>query len=154
MNLSDSSRMAGYLQFFMKPNGGKRHQRLGQASTIDEVLLGRNVDCSGADPHQEFMQQFGDHAGVKSGHDTNRRRKPCSATADFDKLGDDADRFEQQFGSGRAGRSASAGCDRGKQSGFALSSTMDSLIWGRDFDQSGGDPHKALPFYYMTVNLG
>lgn len=72
---------------------------------MDNIILGRDIDCSGEDPHKQFMSRFESHAGLKSGEKPDRPfRKPC----------------------------------------YAMTSTMDSVIWGRDFDRSGRPRTKCL----------
>jgi len=152
MNITNSEKAATYADFFMNPKAGRRRIGLGQTSTLDEVILGRDADGSGGDPHVEFMRQFGDHAGVKSGVEQVRRRKVgCSMASamddtiwgrDFDKSGGDPEeRFFEMYGSGFAGvRSGSVEKTTTRRPGYAMGSVMDSIIFGRDFDQSGEDP--------------
>lgn len=148
----DASRGAQYHDFFCKPAGGRRHM-LGAASTIDEIIMGRDMDHSGPDPHAMSMSKFHDHAGLKSGAKTERVRKPGYAMVsttdsvvwgrDFDKSGvDPHDAFLTKH-------AEHAGCTTVEKEhrpvrkhGYAMASVMDSVIWGRDFDKSG-DP-KAL----------
>jgi len=145
----DSGKSAQYQEFFMKQGGGRRHVRLGATSTIDELIMGRDTDKSGDDPHKQFMSKFGDHAGVKSGEKIERGRKPGYAMSstmdsviwgrDFDKSGVDAHgKFRETHGAHAGCLTVEKGWRRAKKAGYSMASTMDSVVWGRDFDQSEG----------------
>jgi len=159
MPATEAAKTAAFEQFFMSNKGGRKHLNLSSQSVVDELLYGRDTDGSGADPHGEYMKQFDEHAGVKSGGHTDRPfRKPGMSMAstmddviwgrDFDKSGSDPyEEFLQRFPN-HAGVQSNitdvAAARAGKRAGYALSSTMDSVIWGRDFDGSGEDPHQLF----------
>jgi len=145
----DAGKCAQYEEFFMKQGGGRRHVRLGATSTIDEIIMGRDTDQSGHDPHKEFMSKFGGHAGVKSGEKIERGRKPGYAMSstmdsviwgrDFDKSGVDAHaKFAETHGGHAGSLTVEKGWRRAKKAGYSMASTMDSVVWGRDFDRSDG----------------
>jgi len=147
----DAGKSAQYEEFFMKETGGRRHVRLGATSTIDEIIMGRDMDFSGTDPHTEFMSKYGGHAGLKSGEkfDKGRRRGDAMASTmdsviwgrDFDKSGvDPHEKFLEKHRDHAGISSVERGWRPAKRAGYSMASTMDSVIWGRDFDQSGDDP--------------
>jgi hypothetical protein len=78
MQVNEAAKKAQYQEFFMNPkgrNGGRRKNRLGASSMMDELLLGRDTDCSGEDPHKEFMGKFGESAGIRSGQIAEAKKK-------------------------------------------------------------------------------
>mmetsp|Transcript_108777 Transcript_108777/g.281149 ORF Transcript_108777/g.281149 Transcript_108777/m.281149 type:complete len:517 (+) Transcript_108777:106-1656(+) len=160
MHVNDVAKDLQYEEFFMKGRGIKKHTRIGSSSVIDQVLLGRDTDYSGEDPHKEFMDNFGDHAGLKS---SEKEEKPVrqggyslSSTMDniiwgrdFDKSGDGAHETFAKIYTGSAGARTEEHPERPFRKGaYSMSSVMDNVIWGRDFDQSGDDPHKGFTETY------
>jgi len=151
MKMMTTPREAQYKEFFMNPKGqgGRRHLRLGASSVMDEIIMGRDTDNSGEDPHREFMGKFGDHAGLKSGEETARGRRHGQAMAsemDTIVFGRDMDGCDHRTDfltkfADHAGMMIGGEARATKKGGYSMASTMDSVVWGRDFDQSGADVH-------------
>eukprot|EP00443_Scrippsiella_acuminata_P015371 CAMPEP_0115197554 /NCGR_PEP_ID=MMETSP0270-20121206/15655_1 /TAXON_ID=71861 /ORGANISM="Scrippsiella trochoidea, Strain CCMP3099" /LENGTH=465 /DNA_ID=CAMNT_0002610909 /DNA_START=11 /DNA_END=1409 /DNA_ORIENTATION=- len=151
---SDAQRDVGYSNFFMG-KGGKRHVAgpVGGKSSVDNIMLGRDIDNSGEDPHKQFMSRFGSHAGMKSGEKPDRPfRKPCYAMnstmdsviwgRDFDQSGENPHKMFSQTYSGHAGIQAGDRPHRPFRKGqYALQSVVDEVVFGHDMDRSGADPH-------------
>mmetsp|Transcript_131629 Transcript_131629/g.380755 ORF Transcript_131629/g.380755 Transcript_131629/m.380755 type:complete len:534 (-) Transcript_131629:108-1709(-) len=162
--LTDAAKSHQYAEFFMTPGSGRRKLNLGSASVMDTLILGRDTDCSGEDPHKDFMAQFGDHAGKKSGDDDGEKCRKAPGYALCSQLdtviwGRDMDRsdnnpqdlFDKKFG-GCAGTQVMERSPRPSRRGgvYSMSSTMDTVIWGRDFDVSGADPHEQFMSQYSA----
>jgi len=135
----------------MKPQSGRQHFHIGGSSSINDVF----ADRAGHDSYKEHMRQFPEHAGLKSGEKVTCGRKAGFSLAssmdelvwghDLDKSGGDPNQhFRRSYGAGYAGR-PTADLPRGaKKAGgyYSLTSTMDDVLWGRDLDRSGVDPHE------------
>jgi len=156
MNANQSQQ---YQDFFMSSKGGRRHLRLGASSTMDDIIMGRDMDHSGSNPHVEFMSRYGDHAGLKSGDEKVRGRRQGNFLAsemdtvvfgrDFDNSGHNPRAEFLAKYSDHAGMREGGDYDHAsKKSGYAMASTMDSVIFGRDFDNSGDDPHLLFQKIY------
>lgn len=136
------------------PGGGRKPIRMALSSTLDTILLGRDFDMSGDDPHKAFMEKYGSHAGVPSGSKQVRPfRKPgvsLNSTMDtiiygrdFDCSGDDPyESHMARFDKSHAGKISGNLTQRPfRKPGVAQQSVMDTVIYGRDFDGSGDSPH-------------
>eukprot|EP00931_Biecheleriopsis_adriatica_P031408 TRINITY_DN18424_c0_g2_i1.p1 TRINITY_DN18424_c0_g2~~TRINITY_DN18424_c0_g2_i1.p1 ORF type:complete len:454 (+),score=82.56 TRINITY_DN18424_c0_g2_i1:181-1542(+) len=143
------------------PDRGRRRLNLGKASTVDSILLGRDLDQSGEDPHKDFMAKYHTHAGKPSGHRTAQQDLPqpakkyglsqCSQMDDLiyghdiDVSGRDPhEEFMSRFGDYAGTRSKEDKATPFRKPGMAHASDMDEILYGRDLDQSGVDPHAAF----------
>lgn len=145
-----------HADFFHKQHG-KRHV-LGAQSSVDSILLGRDIDKSGADPHYEQMNQYSNHAGMRSGdrpQGWRPFRKPLLAMqsqVDTEVFGHEIDGSgpvphqknfkpfaQEHYACQQAGTTPHRPF---RKPGYAMKSTMDDLIFGRDLDGSGANPHE------------
>jgi len=135
------------------PSGGKRHLRLGMTSTVDTIVYGRDLDQSGDNPHEDFMRKYGDHAGMKCGDKEHKPyRKPVVAQSstmdtiiygrDFDASGENPhEDYMKQYGNHAGKKSTTSVTKSYKPNSLAQRSMIDSVIYGRDLDNSGDDPY-------------
>uniref|UniRef100_A0A7S4R0T4 Uncharacterized protein n=1 Tax=Alexandrium monilatum TaxID=311494 RepID=A0A7S4R0T4_9DINO len=113
MGAIDATDAAGARIGSMEDRGRtKRRCYVGLATSVDELIHGRDIDGYGWDPHSRFMSKFDDHAGMRSGEKVFRQtrqhqRKP--------------------------------GCVLSKMA------VVDTVVFGRDLDNSGEDPRRTVP---------
>eukprot|EP00405_Crypthecodinium_cohnii_P014723 CAMPEP_0206458288 /NCGR_PEP_ID=MMETSP0324_2-20121206/23476_1 /ASSEMBLY_ACC=CAM_ASM_000836 /TAXON_ID=2866 /ORGANISM="Crypthecodinium cohnii, Strain Seligo" /LENGTH=438 /DNA_ID=CAMNT_0053929589 /DNA_START=101 /DNA_END=1417 /DNA_ORIENTATION=- len=150
----------GHMEFFHRKTG-KKHV-LGAHSSVDNIILGRDIDNSGHDPHKAYMSKFEGYAGARSGEKVVRPfRKPNHSSQsmvdtvvfghDLDNSGDSphAAAMESFKAGGAGGMQAGSTPYRPfRKPGYAMKSTMDELMYGRDIDFSGDNPHEKFTNTY------
>lgn len=145
---------AQYTEFFMKNPARPAHRGdHAMKSTVDSVIYGRDMDKSGENPHGIFRQTYSDYAGRQ---DSGRSPRPfrrgqhaMASTADsviwgrdIDKSGDGTHAQLRQSYADHAGNTSGDASPRPfRKPDYAAQSEVDSIIWGRDMDKSGENPH-------------
>eukprot|EP00933_Yihiella_yeosuensis_P056782 TRINITY_DN56207_c0_g1_i1.p1 TRINITY_DN56207_c0_g1~~TRINITY_DN56207_c0_g1_i1.p1 ORF type:complete len:416 (+),score=66.21 TRINITY_DN56207_c0_g1_i1:58-1305(+) len=144
------------------PGGGRRHLRMAMSSTVDTLLLGRDLDQSGDNPHEDFMKQYGSYAGMKSADKDQRPfRRPGVAQSsvmdqiiygrDLDFSGEDAYAdFLKRFGHYAGKKSGNKVQKPFRKPGMSQASVVDGLIYNHDLDGSGDNPHEEFMNRYGT----
>lgn len=163
MHISEVQKDSGFGQFFMT---GRTMRKIlhGNLSTMDSIIHGRDIDNSGNTPHEAGMSRFTDHAGKKGVEKTFKPfRKPGISQAstmdtviwgrDFDMSGADPHQLYVQtyraHGGNPAGRDERLYEHRPLRRGaYSMKSTMDDVLFGRDLDKSGEDPHSQYEKTY------
>jgi len=164
-HISEQQKHAQYEEFFMRPSG-KKHL-IGGYSSMDNIILGRDIDNSGDDPHLTAMSRFTDHAGMKTGEKQERpfRRyvHAMSSTMDTLILGRDLDNsgedpHEKFVGTykGYAGIKGGRDCSGHdpnnfrpfRKGNYSMKCSLDQVLYGKDIDYSGIDPHNTWEATY------
>jgi len=133
-----------------------RSFRKGQQSTVDSVIWGRDVDKSGDGPHAHLRRSCASHAGNTGGDSSPRplrqpgyAMKSSADTAiwgrDMDKSGENPhDHFSRSYRDYAGSPSGERSPRPSRKGDYSMRSTMDEVVFGRDLDLSGEDPHQKF----------
>lgn len=164
MDLSDVQKTAQYGEFFTASRG-RRKLPSSHATSVDVLISGKPLHGQDKTSHPRYEHSesnYKDCAGMRSGSnkalagcDNTRRRNAGPNVAmhstmdqliwgrDFDKSGADPRQHWDKFYNGFAGKGSSEKpLDQPARKGaYSMMAVMDEVIYGRDLDFSGSDPH-------------
>lgn len=138
------------------PMGCARERKkisMAQASQMDEIIYGHDIDASGQKPHEEHMARFSNHAGKRSIEDRQipfrkQGMAQCSVMdtilygRDIDFSGADPHvEFMNKFGTHAGKKNAQGEQKPFRKPGLSAESVMDTVIWGIDFKGTAVHPH-------------
>jgi len=127
-------------------------------STADEVIFGRDLDQSGTVPYNSFQEKFAGRAGLPVHN--GAPKKPCKKHTfankamtdevvfgiDLDQSGTSPHKEHMAVNcDGRAGLKSDEIVQRPfRKLGISMSDVIDDVVFHRDIDKSGGNPHVEL----------
>jgi len=134
---------------------------LSKCAIVDQVVFGRDLDGSGEDPHEAYMNQFGDHAGMRSREEKNRHAKPglsMKSTVDTLLYGRDIDgsgpntheETMKVLNEGAAGI-RSGDKVRGRKAGLQMVTCIEEVVYNKANQRDGSEDYISTFREYAGV---